>query len=305
MVFTVLATRVLVFHFLFFVVQFSLALEASNRSWQLSAPGKKAMAISISSGFDEPGRLTLSIDKNNIFERPMNRGELYGVCLEKSTDFPSFIVAEVLEGVGLEQVYVLRKDNSWQLITLPSVGGVGSVDELEGCTTAASNWSLDGTTVNCECDFSGVIRQQLQWNNWHDLLGEFQTGLYLNASAAQLNPRIIEDAAQVDHLVAEARANEVITFEETVNNRHWVIIEHRNPIYGSVSLGMFKQDKQWSVWYYVRGNSKSFNAISDIDRPSENLLSGTLCIAGCDWWGSLASVDIALDTLMFAVVERE
>lgn len=305
MVFTELANRILVFHFLFFAVQFGHALEASNRNWQLSAPGEKAMAISISSGFDEPGSLTLSIDQNNVFERPMNRGELYDVCLEKSTRYPSFIVTEVLEGIGVEQGYVLRKDASWQLITLPNVDGVESIDELEGCTTAASNWSLDGAAVNCECDFSGVIRQQLRGNNWHDLLGEFQTGLYLNASAAQLDPRLIEDTAQVDQLVAEARANEVITFEETVKNRHWAIIEHRNSIYGSFSLGMFKQDKHWAVWYYVLGNSKSFNAISNIDRPSENVLSGTLCITGCDWWGRLANVEISLDTFKVDVIERE
>ena len=106
-------------------------------------------------------------------------------------------------------------------------------------------------------------------------------------------------------MLAQAQADKAIIFNETVNEHQWAIIEYKNGIYGSFSIGILKQDKHWSVWYYVLGNSKSFNTINDIERPSANRLSATLCIEGCNWWGKLANVDIGLDTLSLEVIERE
>jgi hypothetical protein len=290
---------------LFFAASSTHALEYLSRSYQLSGPDQKSMALRISSRVDEIGTLTLSADSNEVFTSPINRGELLGICLEKGRDNPSFIMTEVLEGVGLEQAYVLSKNTDWQLRALNGVKGISSVDELAACYRAASNWTANGEAIRCECDFGDVLKQQLAVKQWHDLFGEYQTGLYLNESTSRLRPRVIGDTIQVERLLAQARADKAMTYEVTIAERQWAIVEHKDGIYGSVSIGMLKQGKHWFVWYYVLGNSKSFSAINNIDRLSVNIISATLCIEGCDWWGKLVDVDINLDTLQLQVIDRE
>jgi hypothetical protein len=283
----------------------SHALEHSSRNWQLTAPEQKAMTLSIASRLDQPRILTLSVDGHTLFEKPMRHAELLGACQEKRTHAPRFIVSELMEGVGLEQAYMLRKNNGWQLLAIPSVEGISRVDEIAGCYRAASNWSLDGDAIDCECDVDKLSKPQLFTDQWADLLSDYQTGLYLNESTSEIKPRLIKNTAHIETLLERARANKSIRFEKAVKGRRWLIIEHKSSIYGSFSLGLIKQENYWSVWYYVRGNSKSFNTISDIENVKENLLSATMCTKECDWWGKSESVDIGLDTLILKVNERE
>jgi len=305
MISTAQVIRLLLLYPVLLAASSSHAFEQSSRNWQLTGPKQQSMALSIVNRPDEPGTLTLSVDGHALFERPMRHGELLGVCLDKRTRSPSFIVSDIMEGVGLEQASLLRKDTEWQLLAIPSVEGISRVDEIAGCYRTVSNWTLNGDVINCECDIDDLIKPQVMEEQWHDLLGDYQTGLYLNSLTGQLNPRVIDDTARVETLLAQARADEAIIFDETVNEYQWAIIEQKNGIYGSFSIGMLKQDMHWSVWYYVLGNSKSFNTINDVERLNTNRLSATVCIEGCDWWGKLANVDIGLDTLMIKVNDDE
>ncbi|CAA0119460.1 hypothetical protein [Zhongshania aliphaticivorans] len=305
MIYIGLMTRVSTLYILLSLVSFSHALEHSSHNWQLSAPGQKPMVLSISRGLDEPGIIILSADGDNVFKKPINRGELLGACLNKKTHFPSFIMTEVMDGVGLEQAYALSKENTWELITLPSVEGISNPKEITGCYRATSNWHINNEKISCECDFDKLIKPTSVANQWRDVLGDYQTGLYLNTLTAQLSPKKVDDTAQIERLLAQARASKEIIFEEGIKGNQWAIIEHKEGIYGSFSIGILKQNSQWLIWYYVLGNSKSFNAIDDIEHSSGNMLSATLCIEECDWWGRLANVDIRLDTLEFEIIDRE
>jgi len=297
--------RLLLLYPVLLAVSSSHALEQSSRNWQLTGPKQQAMALSIVNRPDEPGTLTLSVDGHALFERPMRHGELLGVCLDKRTRSPSFIVSDIIEGVGLEQASLLRKDTEWQLLAIPSVEGISRVDEIAGCYRTVSNWTLNGDAINCECDVDQLSKLKIFTDQWADLLNDYQTGVYFNESTSQLNPRGIENTAHIERLLKHARVYKSISFDEAVKGRRWLIIEHQNGVYGSFSLGLMKQKNRWFAWYYVPGNSKSFNTVSNIERSNANVLSAMLCIEGCNWWGKLASVDIGLDTLMIKVNDDE
>jgi hypothetical protein len=291
--------------FLYLAMSSAQALDAANHTWQLSAPGQQTMTVSILNGLDEPGALMLNTESENLFQTSLNRSQLLEVCEDKNSHFPSFIITEVLEGVGLEQAYALTKTTGWQLTALGNIEGVSTVNEIVGCSTAESNWTLNGEAITCECDFNEAMKHQWQGEQWLNLLDGFQTGLYFNKSPLRLRPSKLMDTARVEQLLAKARANRTLTLDKTVKGRQWVIIEHINNIYGSFSLGLMKQNKHWFVWYYVMGNSKSFYAINGIALSKSNELSAALCIEGCDWWGKEARVNIHLETLLFTVVERD
>lgn len=290
---------------LLYTALISHALEYTKQEWQLSLSGENTMLLRIFSSLDEPGRVTLHTDGRPVFESPFNRGQLFGVCLDKGTRSPGFIMKEVMEGVGVEQTYVLNNVMGWQLIPITGGEGLSDVDMIEGCYSAKSDWSVNNVPISCECDFTGVINQQLVAEQWAEVLGAHQTGLYTSKLTNKLIPKELEDSAKVEQLLAQARADKLMIFDEQIMNRKWLILEYKNGVYDSFSLGLVKQDTKWRIWYHVLGNSKSFNGIKDLERLSENRLAATLCVEDCGWWGRSASVEINLNSLDFKVRELD
>ena len=294
---------ILVLFILFMSVQIFDAEALVVHSWHLSERSNQNLEVVLSKKLDEYGDLILKQDGKVVLDEQVNAPELLSACLDVNSQMPVMMFIDYMEGVGIEQLYILTHNKGWHFTEVPSLGGVSSVDEIEQCHKASnSRWKLDGAALSCECDFSDADRQQEIDQQWTSLIGDRAKG-FVEQSTNHLFLQHVNDSEALELLLDEARKNRDIVFEQTVHGKQWVIVERQSGVYDALSLGLVRQKQQWSIWYYATGNSKAFHRIDEIEQVNPTELNMTLCIDDCDWWGEQARVGIDLETLKYHFID--
>jgi hypothetical protein len=274
----------------------TLSSQLKGHQWILQGPEQDKLTLSISQPMDGMGVLMVRENQQRVFEQAVYQANLLHVCGTKDSTKPSFLLRETMQGIGVQQAFVLMANPNWSYIELPTITDAPSSTRMDYCYKATTDWQINGHSIDCECDFSEIDSQDQVTDKWLAFMGELPRGLYTDSSAQQLAPHRLENSSELAELIVQARTNQHIIFENITQGNQWLLIEYKGGMYDSLSLDLLHQNQHWSVWYYTIGNSKGFNGITEISQPQESILAAELCVDACDWWGSQAYIEVNLAT---------